>query len=116
MKKRTDEEKRQMVDDACDLIRDGIEKIRQAEKMLHLCGIDICSYVDVGKHEDWNTSSSHIQIHTGIPKMEKLVGAKAYFPNDCITEKPDRSRKKLKYKGIVFIQLASESKSKFGYK
>lgn len=116
MKKRTDEEKLQMVNDACDLLNDGIEKIRQAEKLLHLCGIDICSYVDIKEVPNWNASGSNIQIYSGLPKMERIIGIESYHPNDCFTEKPDRSRKKLIYRGLIFLQLATQSESKFVFK
>ena len=38
MKKRTVEEKRQMVDNACKLFSEAIEKAREANRLLHLCG------------------------------------------------------------------------------
>lgn len=116
MKKRTDYEKLQMVNDACDLLNEGIKAIRQAKQMLHVCGIDICNYIDAEDVQEWNGSGSNIQIYRGIPNMEKIIGEKAYFPNDCITEKIDKSRKKLKYRGLVFLQIAKVELSKFSYR
>lgn len=56
MKKRTNEEKLQMVNDACDLLNEGIDKIKEAHRLLHLCGIDICDSVNFCNVYEWNTS------------------------------------------------------------
>lgn len=116
MKKRTNEEKLQMVNDACDLINEGIDKINEAKRLLHLCGIDICDYVDTSDLHEWIPTVSNVQIFIGIQKMEKIIGVNGNNPIDCITGKPDMSRKRLKYRGITFSQLASKSNTKFRYR
>lgn len=114
MKKRTDEEELQMINEACELVKEGCKTLREAQKMFHLCGIEICNYMDINASgNDWD---SHIQIHRGIPKMEKIIGAKGYHPEDYLTGKPERNRKLLKYQGLTFLQLATESESKFAFK
>lgn len=113
MKKRTNEEKLQMVNDACDLLNEGIDKIKEAQRLLHLCGIDICDSVNFCNVYEWNASGSNVQIFRGIPKMEKIIGVNGKNPIDYFTGKPDMSRKKLEYKGIIFLQLASNGKSKY---
>lgn len=115
MKKRTNEEKLQMVNDACDLINEGIDKINEAKRLLHLCGIEICDYVNTSALHEWIPTTSNVQIFRGIPKMEKIIGVNGNNPIDCITGKPDTRRKRLKYRGVIFLQLASENNTKFRY-
>lgn len=45
--------------------------------------------------------------------MEKIIGVNGKNPIDYFTGKPDMSRKKLEYKGIIFLQLASNGKPKY---
>lgn len=116
MKKRTNEEKLQMVNAACDLINEGIDKINEAKRLLHLCGIDICNSVDTSDLHEWIPNGSNVQILRGIPKMEKIIGVNGNNPIDCITGRPDMSRKRLEYRGITFLQLESKSNTKFGYR
>lgn len=116
MKKRTNEEKLQMVNDACDLINEGIDKINEAKRLLHLCGIEICDSVDTSALHEWIPTANNVQIFRGIPKMEKIIGVNGNNPIDCITGKPDMRRKRLKYRGVIFLQLASESNTKFRYR
>ena len=64
MKKRTVEEKRQMVDNACKLFSEAIEKAREAQRMLHLCGIECCASLNV----DGQIYSNNVQLYSGIKK------------------------------------------------
>ena len=48
MKKRTDEEKREMIDKACDLFNEANEKIIEGKRLMHLCGIELCRGFDEG--------------------------------------------------------------------
>lgn len=116
MKKRTEEEKLQTVNEACELINVGIMKIRQAQKMLHSCGVEICDDIDVSEVEAWENNASNIQIFRGLPKLERIIGAEGYNPLDCITEKLDKSRKLIKYQGLVFLQVGSVGESHYVYK
>ena len=116
MKKRTNEEKLQMVNDACDLINEGIDKINEAKRLLHLCGIDICDQVDTSALHELIPTGSNVQIFRGIPKMEKIIGVNGNNPIDYITGRTDMSRKILEYRGITFLQLASMRNTKFGYR
>lgn len=115
MKKRMDEEKLALIDEACELINESIEKLSRAKKLLHLCGIEICGIVDIEKQYDWCGSGSNIQIFSGLPRLEKLTGATAVFPPD-LNEKPDRSRKRFDYKGIRFLQVGKVQNSGYKFK
>lgn len=119
MKKRTDEEKRLMIDEACDLFNDALEKIKKARRLLHLCGIETCDSFNVDKVESWNPSDCNVHLYTGIGKFEKITGVTGYHKNDFITEKPDKSRKTIDYKGLTFLQLGREvtsTQAKFTYR
>ena len=115
MKKRTQEEKLKMVNEACTLFNEAITKAREAQKLLHLCGIEICERLDIDE-EIWNDRFSNVQIFSGISNLEKIVGEQGYYPNMIHEEKPDRSRKMMKLNGIMFTQLANESECKFVFR
>ena len=116
MKKRTDEEKLQMVNEACDLINEARENLRKARKMLHLCGIKTCDGVNEEDVEPWHLAGSNIQIYSGIRKFEDITGENAYHIEDYLTEKVDKSRKFIRYKEIIFVQVASKETSKYSYR
>lgn len=107
MKKRTDEEKKELIDKACDLFNEAREKIIEGKRLMHLCGIDYCD----GIHEDEAREilgECNLQLHRGIKKLEKISGSKGYFPISHSTQKPNRSRINLKYKNLLFMQLGEE--------
>ena len=116
MKNRTNEEKLQMLNDACDLLNEAREKIKKANNLLHLCGIDSNNSIDADEVRDWNDYESNIQIFKGIDVLEKLLGVNGKYPTSVLNDKPDRSRKRIAHKGIVFLQLASSSESKYRFK
>ena len=108
MKKRTVEEKRQMVDDACKLFTEAIEKAREAQRLLHLCGIECCASLNV----DGQIYSSNVQLHSGIKKMSNITGAEPEFrPEYFFKSKVDKSRCYIRYGGITFLQLGYERTS-----
>ena len=107
MKKRTDEEKREMIDKACDLFNEANEKIIEAKRLMHLCGIEFCKGFKEGK-VDANLYDSNLHVYSGIKKLEELTGSKSFFTNHFIFGNPDLSRLNIKYKGLVFIQLGTE--------
>ena len=106
-----DIDKKAFIDEACNLLNEAISEIRKAEKLFKKCGIEFCDSIDIGDCPEWG-NNSNIQIYRGINKFEKIIGAKGYFRNDYITEKPDTSRKYLDYKGLVFLQLGDEKVSR----
>lgn len=112
MKKRTDEEKKQMIDNACDLMNEAAKKLIEARKLLHLCGIEVCDTFEAEKINTWDVSGSNLQIFSGIKKMGKLLGKEPYHKNDYFDNKPDTSRAFIDHKGLVFIQLGKEVTSK----
>lgn len=42
MKRRTNAEKLELIDEACDLFRESAKMIEKAKWNLHLCGIETC--------------------------------------------------------------------------
>lgn len=115
MKKRTNEEKRELINAACDLFRESAKMIEKAKWNLHLCGIETCGGFNE-KVEEWEYYSANVQLYSGICKMEKITGETGVFPNDIITEKPDRSRKILKYNDISFLQCSNPMSTRHKYR
>ena len=108
MKKRTVEEKRKMVDNACKLFSEAIEKAREANRLLHLCGIECCSSLKV----DGQIYSNNVQLYSGIKKMSGIIGAEPEFkPTYYDKSKIDKSRCYIEYGGITFLQLGAERTS-----
>ena len=108
VKKRTVEEKRQMVDNACKLFSEAIEKTREANRLLHLCGIECCSSLNV----DRQIYSNNVQLFSGIKKMSGIIGTEPEFKPTYFDEsKIDKSRCYIEYGGITFLQLGDERTS-----
>ena len=116
MKKRTVEEKRQMVDDACKLFSEAIEKAMEANRLLHLCGIECCNSLNVNSQ----IYSNNVQLYSGIKKMSGIIGKEPEFkPIHYDESKIDKSRCYIEYGGITFLQLGDERTSttaKFTFK
>ena len=112
MKKRTVEEKRQMVDDACKLLTEAIEKTREAKWLLHLCGIECCNSLSFDEIRDWEIHYSNVQLYSGIKEMSNITGAEPEFRPEYFAEsKVDKSRCYIEYGGITFLQLGKERTS-----
>ena len=112
MKKRTVEEKRQMVDDACKLFSEAIEKAREANRLLHLCGIECCYALNVDEIPDWKPYGCNVQLYSGIKKMSGIIGTEPEFkPTYYDESKIDKSRCYIEYGGITFLQLGDERTS-----
>ena len=116
MKKRTVEEKRQMVDNACKLFSEAIEKAKEANWLLHLCGIECCDRLNV----DGQIYSNNVQLYSGIKKMSSIIGTEPEFkPTYYDESKIDKSRCYIQYGGVTLLQLGEERKSttaKFTFK
>ena len=101
------EKKKKLVDEACDLFNDAIEKVTKAKKMLKKCGIEFCNGID--EDASFCYVASNLHMSKGIDKFSDITEEKPYFLKDILNiRKIDRSRKYIKYKGLVFIQLANE--------
>ena len=112
MKKRTDEEKRQMVDNACKLFSEAIEKTREAKRLLHLCGIECCDGLNVDEIPDWKPYACNVQLYSGIKKLSGIIGTEPEFkPTYYDIFKIDKSRCYIQYGGITFLQLGEERKT-----
>ena len=112
MKKRTDEEKRQMVDNACKLFTEAIEKTREAQRLLHLCGIECCDGLNVDEIQCFTPYASNVQLFSGIKKMSGIIGTEPEFRHTYYDEsKVDKSRCYIQYGGITFLQIGDERTS-----
>lgn len=109
MKKRTNEEKARMINEACDLYNEAKERLKEAKRLLHLCGIEICGGFEEGDIEEWDIYGRNVHIYSGIKKMSELVGVGTYFHKDCMGVKTDNSVCFLKHKGLVFLQSGKEN-------
>lgn len=116
MKKRTNEEKLELIDEACDLFYEAAKKIEKARLLFHLCGIETCGGFDDGEVPEWETYGCNVQLYKGIKRMEEITGTKGYFPKDYITEKTDKSRMLLKYNDLVFLQCSDPISTKHKYR
>ena len=106
MKKRTDEEKREMIDKACDLFNEANEKIIEAKRLMHLCGIELCRGFNEGVANAEYENNLH--VYSGIKKLERLTGSESFSTEHFLIEKPYLSRMSIKYKGLLFIQLGEK--------
>lgn len=100
--KLTNEEKKILIDEACDLFSEAAERINKAEKLLKKCGIEICGGFDAEKVPDHELHSRNCHIYAGIQKMSEAVGVKTHIRGK------DKSTLYLKYKDLVFLQIARE--------
>ena len=105
----TDSKKLEIVNTSCELLSEAMEKFKEAERLLHLCGIDLCDSLMSHKVEWPNIHGCNVQIYKGIQALAEIIGKQEYFPIDVITEEPDKRRCKLDYHDIIFLQVADES-------
>lgn len=109
MNKSAADEKRQMVDDACKLFTEAIEKTREAKQLLHLCGIECCGGLIEKKIDECNNYVSNIQIFCGIKNLSDIIGAEPDFRHTCYDKsKVDKSRCYIDYGGITFLQFCPD--------
>ena len=104
------EEKKQIVEQACDLLREAAEQITKAKKLLKKCGIECCPYFEEDIPADkYYSIGSNVQFSKGINKFADIVGAKVYFHKEIMNpRKTDKSRCYVKHKGLIFLQLGQE--------
>lgn len=105
----TDREKLEMVNKACELLSEAREKFKEAARLLHLCGTDLCDSLVSNKVESYNTYGCNVQIYKGIEALAEIIGKQIHFPIDDDTAVPDWSPCKLDYHNIVFLQCVDES-------
>ena len=112
--KKTIEEKKIIIDEACELYNEAAELIKKAKKLFLQCGIEFCG----GFYEETSVYTHNLQIYSGIMKLKKIIDVKPYNPNRYITGKPDEERLTIKYKGLTFLQLgdATEKPVKYEFK
>ena len=112
MKKRTDEEKRQMVDNACKLLTEAIEKTREAKRLLRLCEINCCGGLNEDEVPGWENYFNNVQVFSGIKKLSAIIGTEPEFRPEYVgLPKIDKSRCYISYGGITFLQIGDERAS-----
>ena len=90
---------------AISLMLEAQERLSDAEKLFHKCGIELCDTFSWGDAAKKWRSFTNAQIYSGIKNFEKLSGTSGYFINDYITNKDDKSRRYAEYNGLKFMQL-----------
>ena len=101
----TDNEKLVAFETAIKLMLEAKERLSDAEKLFHRCGIELCDTFSWGDAAKERCSFTNAQIHNGIKNFEKLSGTSGYFINDYITDKDDKSRRYAEYNGLKFVQI-----------
>ena len=101
----TDNEKLVAFETAINLMLEAQERLSDAEKLFHRCGIELCDTFSWGDAAKERCSFSNAQIYDSIKKFEKLSGTSGYFINDYITDKDDKSRRYVEYNGLKFVQI-----------
>lgn len=115
MKKRTDEEKLQIVNDACKLISESLANIAKAKEMLHLCGIELCDSFRSTLFS-YDPNSHHAHIYSGIGNLERITSKQARYGTNIIDESTDKSRRIIEHNGVVFLQVGSVKDSNYSYR
>ena len=101
----TDNDKLVAFETAINLMLEAQERLSDAEKLFHRCGIELCDTFSWGDAAKERCSFSNAQIYDSIKKFEKLSGTSGYFINDYITDKDDKSRRYVEYNGLKFVQI-----------
>ena len=102
---RTVEEKKQMIDEGCELFLEAFKMLAKAEKLFHSCGIAFCGGFNNKPIADWNESGSNAHIYSGGNKFCKL----AEIEPSAI--RIDENTRYIDYKGIRFVQLGEARKT-----
>lgn len=107
----TDNDKLTAFETAIGLMLEAQERLSDAEKLLHKCGIEVCDTFSWGDAAKELPCFTNAQIHKGIKNFEKLSGVPGYFANDYITGREDKSRRYAEYNGLKFVQLGDPKKT-----
>ena len=107
-KKMNEDEERELIYSACGLIKDAQKRLQEADKLFHKCGVKMCSTISFDSPFD-----DSVQLLSGIAKLEKIIGAKAYFRESYITSKPDKSRKYLDFNDMTFMQISEPTGNRY---
>lgn len=111
----TDNDKLIAFETAINLMLEAQERLCDAEKLFHKCGIELCDIFSWGDTAEKLPCFTNAQIHKGIKNFEKLSGTPGYFIDDYITGREDKSRRYAECKGLKLVQLG-EPKEPEGYK
>lgn len=102
------EEKKKIVDEACDIFNEAINLVAKAKKMLLDLNIDFCNGI---YEERYSSESDNLQVYKGIDELEKITEAKAQMK-----KRKTIYSKYLEYKGILFMQVANTVNGEFIFK
>lgn len=115
----TDNDKLVAFETAISLMLEAQERLSDAEKLFHKCGIEICDDFSCGNAAEKLPTFTNAQIYSGIKNFEKLSGNSGYFADVYLTGKEDKSRRYVEYNGLKFVQLGhvkSQTMAKYGYR
>lgn len=104
---------------AINLMLEAQERLSDAEKLFHKCGIEVCDAFSWGNPAKEIPCFTNAQIHKGIKNFEKISGVSGYFANDYLTGREDKSRRYAEYNGLKFVQLRHikpQAMAKYGYR
>lgn len=101
----TDNEKLVAFVTAISLMLEAQERLSDAEKLFHKCGIELCDAFSWGNPARQLPCFTNAKIYKGIKNFEKISGVPGYFANDYITGREDKSRRYVEYHGLKFVQL-----------
>ena len=104
----TEDEKKALIYSACGLIKDAQKRLQEADKLFRKCGVRMCSTISFDYPFD-----DIVQLISGIAKLEKITGVKAYSHESLITSKPDKSRKYLDFNGMTFMQISEPTGNRY---
>lgn len=109
MKKKTNEEMLQKIDEACELINQASKLIIKAKKILKSCGFHVIGDIRSEALENWELVGGNVFLRNGILKMAEAVGVKTYHRKDFRdSRRYDKERMYLNYKNLVFYQHGEE--------
>lgn len=115
MSKMTNEDKANLISEACELFRTANNLIIKGKKLIKRCGVECCT----GFNEDNEfLHDKHIQLYSGIKKLSKIIGKDAYHKRNWCDE-IDNGCLHIDHNGIVFCQLGQErtsTRAKFSFR
>ena len=110
---KTNEEKKKLIDEACELCREAMEKLNKAEDLFNKCDIELCGGFDYEPIMDRDKSERNILIYSGGKNLHLATETEPYFMGSCGKGRLEEKRRFTDYAGIRFTELADEIESKF---
>lgn len=92
-----------MIDEACKLYSEAIEKIVKARALFNACGIVPCSGISADETLSDEDIGCNVQIYKGINKLSHLTAASLYSRN---SDDPEDKAVKMKLGNLYFLQVS----------